>query len=457
MIQDERQKKIDRILKIQRIQELQGGLTDSSTTQGKPPSGFVEQMAEGVGQTFPALAEAGQMIQRNPVAGMARAGRESLEELGKPFGYVDEAIRSIPPQPRGGDPALLLDLLGLIPRGAGMATKAIAQSGLGYAGLAFPNLGTTPEKANQIRREVPALAETFGSFAVPAMGIGKLRETAISAKNVAKGTVRYNQAFPIASAELNRPYDMQKMRPYLAEEQRANPMKPGNMPKGGEKPSIARQLAEERYPKIKQKIWDEQSKFIERNDPIPLRNGVEPIAQNIESLQNTYTKNIDLAKDQSIIAEAKKFRALKEISVGEASEMMRHLNADLQKLYKQSSESQAAATNAAKPIAEMERAARAIRDEIAKTLQARGENVGRFKKLHDDYGAAIRQEVVAWKNIARAESPLPPLFTERSSTLYPSKAGVLRDIGEHTLGKFATPDKLAYRALNRFAKSKLKP
>lgn len=318
-------------------------------------------------------------------------------------------------------------------------------------------LGQTPQQYGETQEATQTLGDVGSYYGLPQI-VGKGVATATKPKYgtnqrlLKSANVALERAIPTTSKEMTRPGDRARMAPYLAREQRLSPVKKGNISKGGSDPSVIRQIAEEKLPKIKQRIWEDQQEFITRNAEVPLEGGVEQIATNIESLRNIYTKNIDLLADKSIIEQATKFREMKEINVSQATEMLRSINAELQKFYKQSNESQAAAQNAAKPIAEMEKAARSLRDGVAKTLAKQGEDAKFYKQLHEDYGAAIRLESAAERNITRAETPLPPMFTERVSQMYPSRPGIIREVGEHTLGRFFTPDKLANRALKRYAK-----
>lgn len=341
------------------------------------------------------------------------------------------------------------------------AGRSGVQEGLNLLGLTPDKeremLGQTPQQYGETQEASQTLGDVGSYYGLPQIvgrGVAKATEPRVGTNQrfLKSANVALDRALPTTSKELTRPGDRQRLAPYLAREQRLNPVKKGNVAKGGSDPSVIRQLAEEKIPKIKRRIWEDQQEFITRNADVPLEGGVEGIAANIESLRNIYTKNIDLLADKSIVEQAARFRDMKEITVSQATEMLRSINAELQKFYKQSNESQAAAQNAAKPIAEMEKAARALRDGVAKTLTKQGEDAGFYRKLHDDYGAAIRMEAAAERSITRAETPLPPMFTERVSQMYPSRPGIIREVGEHTLGKFFTPDKLATRALNRYAK-----
>ena len=373
----------------------------------------------------------------SPVAGGMNMAAGMLQSVvGPPLAGLNEAVRQVP---FVGEP---------ISRVASLPVELLSGAWRGVFGE--PNTPLEEGATNLFETAIPLMV------AGRSAKIPKEVVASRAVSNIKSANVSLMRAIPATSKELSRPTDLQRLAPYLAEEQRLRPVQAGDIVKGGKNPSIIRQLAEEKLPTIKQRIWDAQTEFISRNADTPLMRGVEPIARSIESLRNIYTKNIDRLADQSILTEAQKFRGLGRITLSEASEMLQSLNADLQKFYKMSSEGQAAARNAAKPIAELERAARAIREEMARTLESRGESSGFFRKLHDDYGSALRMEVAAMRNITKAESPLPPLFTERASQMYPSRSGVLREVAEHTIGRLNTPDKLAMRALERYAKSDLK-
>ena len=422
-------------------------------------------LAQLNGQTAPGANEDPRLLGR---FGVGQAVNEAALAAGRTFNRgVDFA--------RGGSP---------IAGGMNMAAGALQSvvnpplAGLGEAVRQVPFLGEPIYRAASIPGEIisGAWRGVFGEPQTPLEeGATNLFETAIplmaagrsaripkevaaahAVNRIKSANVSFMRALPATSKELSRPADLQKIAPYLAEEQRLRPVQAGDIAKGGKSPSVIRQLAEETLPRIKQRIWNMQSEFISRNSDIPLMRGVEPIARSIESLRNIYTKHINTLADQSILAEAQKFRELGRLTLSEATDMLQSLNADLQKFYKMSGEGRAAAQNAAKPVAELERAARSLREEIAKTLESRGENSGFFRKLHNEYGAALRTEAAAERSITKAEAPLPPMFTERASQMYPSRPGILREVAEHTIGRLNTPDKLALRALERYAKSDLK-
>ena len=393
----------------------------------------------------------------SPIAGQLNTGIGAVQMAGWPIGLASEGVKSMPPWMRA-IPGLTFapEAVGVAEKGLGIAGDLVGGMTEGIAQYLLRNL---PEEQ---RKELTDPARDIGSIGGQALvtgGIAKglgagLPKFGRTSTSIAKGNVALERAMPTISKELTRPLDRQRMAPYLSQEQRLSPVKKGNIEKGGTDPSILRQLAEEKFPKIKSRIWEDQQEIVNRNSDVPLSGGVEGVANSIESLRSVYTKNIDILADQSILSEAQKYREMGTITVGQATDMIRSINADLQKFYRASDESKAAAANAAKPIAEMERAARGLRDGVAKTLAQRGENVKFYKKLHDDYGSAIRMEVAAERNIVRAESPLPPLFTRG---VHPSKYGAMSEIGQHTYGQFFTPDKLANRAMKRYAKTGLSP
>ena len=366
----------------------------------------------------------------NMAAGIIQGG------IGPPLAGLNEAVRQVPVV---GEP--ISDVMAI-------PGKLISGAWRGVFGE--PQTPLEEGSTNLFESAVPLM------LAGRSMGVPKQIAATRAVGKIKSANVSLMRAIPTTSRELSRPADLQRLAPYLAEEQRLRPVQLGDIAKGGKNPSVIRQLAEEKLPSVKRRIWDMQSEFISRNADVPLVRGVEPIARSIESLRNIYTKHVNKLADQSILTEAQKFRDLGRMTLSEAADMLHSLNADLQKFYKMSDEGRAAAQNAAKPIAELERAARAIREEIAKTLESRGENSDFFRKLHDDYGSALRMGVAAERNITKAESPLPPMFTERASQMYPSRSGILREVAEHTVGRLNTPDKLAMRALERYANSELR-
>lgn len=309
-------------------------------------------------------------------------------------------------------------------------------------------------------RAIAGIADVAAGFGVLKGGqkvAQRFSPAARAERGIRSGRVKFGKAFPAATKELDRPHDIARIEKYLGEEQRLSPVTPGDMPRGGLKPSVARQLAEEKFPAIKQKIWDSQQEIINRNADAPLAGGGNVIGNAVEKLRNIYSRFVDEAADKSIIAEAEKYRNIPNITVKQATELLRSLNAELDNFYKKSTETQAATQNAVKPIAEMERAARAIRESIAQTLKDRGEDVGFYRSLHEDYGAAARLKTSAEAHIVRSETPPRPIFTEatRGFTLAPTSFGA--EIGQHTIGRFFTPDKLATRAMKKFGKFAEKP
>lgn len=307
------------------------------------------------------------------------------------------------------------------------------------AGIAGAELGDILTLGAALKGTKPALR---GVKNLP----GKMFPEQLRERGLRSADKNLDRAIPAGAKELTRPQDRARMRPYLGQQQRISPVKLGDRDY-----SVMRQVAEEKGPAIRERIYTEQDQMIQRNANYPLRGGVEEIANSIESLRNIYTENIDVLKDKSILDEAAKYREMGSLTLSEARELQRSLNAGLQEFYKKSNESQAAAENLGKPIAEMERAAESIREQIVRTLNYVGENGNWYRNKSLDYGAAARIEAATERNIVRAETPLPPMFTERASSLYPSKPGITREVAEHTVGKFFTPDKLMNRALNKYA------
>lgn len=408
---------------------------------------FRQDLSSIVNQPAQTFQTAKDQFSRNPIAGglnFLNAGRQAFFA---PAGIAFRGAQEIP---------FVGQALGF----AGNELGKFGQSVGNQVGDAVQNLApswlVSKENMPEVRQAVEPMASDVAQIGLMgAVGIGVPKVAEMMRKTPeARGNVAFNRAFPTTSRELSRPPDMQRMIPYLKDEQLAKPVKPGNIAQGGYDPSVARQLAEEKFPNIKQKIYSQQDAMIQKNANAPLSGGVDKIATEIESLRNIFTKNVDVLKDNSILTEADKYRKMGSLSLSQGRDMLHHLNANLQSLYKQSAESQIAAENIAKPIAEMEKAASSLRNQIVTTLNDVGADGKAYKDLSLDYGAAARIEAVVERNIARHEAPLPPFMTQTQSQFYPSRPGAIREIGEQTVGRFYTPEKLAHRAMKDFANTR---
>lgn len=398
-----------------------------------------ETASRGVGQ-----------LTSNPIAGLMNLQSLPLKAVGTAVSGAIEPLRQVP-------------VLGDVVKGVESGLQSVGDfAGDLYskgAGVVLPRLGYGAKSVQEIQEPVKFFGSAAGQAALTGglqKGVSSLARKVIRPPQM-KANANFTRAFPAGVKEITRPEDLKRMAPYLQAEQKVSPVVRGNVPKGGMMPSVARQLAEKKFPNIKQKIYSAQDAVIQRHAKEPLLGGVDEIAKNIESLNNIFTENIDIVKGISILDEAKKYRAMKSLNLVQARDMLKSINANLQEFYKKSHEGQAAAENMAKPIAEMEKAAESIREQIVQTLDKVGEDGGAYRQRAMDYGAASRLEAATERNISRHEAPIPPIFTQTSSQFYPSRAGALREVGEQTVGRLNTPERLAGRSMKQFGKGKKKP
>lgn len=165
-----------------------------------------------------------QMLNRgSTVGGLANAANAELQFVTSPISITDRKIRemgrtienSVPPffAQRGTTDALM-DVVGAIPRAGGYIGQKLTEAGIGLAGgVLGHNLGTTPQGAMDIYREVPKLANTVGSIALAepiVKGVGKTAPfvkqgldatgQAIDARNIKMANKEFRKLAPPSKA-----------------------------------------------------------------------------------------------------------------------------------------------------------------------------------------------------------------------------------------------------------------
>ena len=401
-------------------------IPDFTQNFGARPPSFLGAMSKIAGLPQPENIQRSQYgfqqaRENNPLAGGQNLGLAAINQGMSPLQGIDELMHLDKTGVMGG----VADVVGAPIRAIGQAFTSgsnalfdAARQG-GYipnVGVIPPNFGMNERQNQELRQVTGEAAATVGSVAVPeAIGRGVARTIRNApARGISKGMELFDEALPPSSKEFTRPKDLRNMIPYMKEELKRQNVSPGNREN-----SVVRQTDERVFKNIEDRVYKTRQQFIERNAGEVIPNFGNQVSDAVTKLRNVFTENIDLLKDQSIIAEAEKWQRQGSITLKEATEFQRHLNDNLRELYKKTMSEQISIEGAAKPIAELEKAAGAIREIIVDKLNDVDGSGNYYRKLSEDYGSASKLRFAAERNKVVSEKPVPPIlerFSERIGT-----------------------------------------
>lgn len=283
------------------------------------------------------------------------------------------------------------------------------------AGKAFAESRQIPEVVETVK-DINKTGAYLAATAGIARGVGGVQRYVRNApaRGISKGMELFDEALPASAKEFTRPKDLRNMIPYMKEE-----IKSQGVIRGNRENSVVRQTDERVFKNIEDRIFKTREQFIERNANEVIPDFGNKVSDAVTTLRNVFTENIDLLKDTSILTEATKWQQQGSISLKQASQFLRHLNDNLRDLYKKSVAEQVSIEGAAKPIAEMEKAASSIRDIIVEKLNEVEQSGNYYRKLSEDYGSASKLRFAAERNKVSSEKPVPPIlerFSERIGT-----------------------------------------
>jgi hypothetical protein len=459
---------------------------DPSTAQVAEETQFVDPIqtspyAEIGNQIGGEINQASRKIGRGSyVAGGAQAGNAALQTALSPFSYADTGIRQATgamaqsgnPMAQGADAIvnLALDALGLIPKAGSAIGSGLTKAGLGYAGLVAPNLGTTPQNAQEIRTELPKLAGTVGSIIAPtklsqasrAVGVGAEKfGVAREASQIKKAGTEIKKVAPPQPKELNYDQALNRATPYIAEQARLTPL---------EKKSDISQVRQttELLATAKDRLWNEKITPQLEAHPNEVINGTE-IAAEIRKSIPEYTKRTDPKLAQSIEDYAQTFDG--NISLAEANSFIKELNAKTSAYQKSPPTTKALMETMNPKLSSEITAVNALRDVVYKKLGELGER--NVIELRKDYGALAQIHKAMERNIVKAEKDATsqsfygkPFGTAVAAgatmeglihaPITTSLAGTIGFI-RRTILQRNKPNPTVNRAIGRLEKSKLEP
>lgn len=257
---------------------------------GKPQQNIISGIAQGIGNEF--QQSANKMQRGSVVAGAAQAGNAGLQTALSPISYADQKIRSFFPPPSIADPNrgfmqvagnvvnAGLDAAGLVARGLGAAGEGLTKAGLGYGGAILGhNLGTSPQNASDIYRELPKLGNTVGMVALPEP----------IAKGVSKGVTEFSPLVKQGIENRNTNMAGQEFR------QLAPPSKSAS--KALQAKNYDAKIAEA-VPEIRKDIQAVNGKVIDKNsDVAPVEQMTDFVRNTKNRIWNEVTQKVDPLKN----------------------------------------------------------------------------------------------------------------------------------------------------------------
>lgn len=362
---------------------------------------------------FPEMIQAGKTLRggenmiadpnSSTLAGGARVARSVVESASAPLGMIDRAIRGRLESPTtspiertlvGGG----LDAMNAIGQGANYVGKKINQATLGLAGgVLGHNLGTTPQKASQIYREVPELMGTLSSVVLPAYA-GKVAGKSVPAvKNmvnenrISKGMQELKEVAPPTNKELGYDQHLKVASRYIAEQERLTPINPKA------ELSPIRQ-AVDNVKMAKQRLWDEKiSPVIEKNYAVTI-DGAN-IGKAIKDNVSSYTLRHEPRLAKMVEDYADSFNG--KLSIKDLNDAVAELNAKTNAYQKALPEVKAMMENADPIISAKIRAVEAMRDELYGKLDELGNP--EVRQLKKDYGSLKQIQTAIERKVVPAE------------------------------------------------------
>lgn len=445
-------------LKLRQTQQSQ----EQSTPQERP-------FWDNANQILPA----GRMMQRGSiVGGAAKAGNAALGMALSPIAIGEQKLRQGINSAFATNPAergvanLALDALGLIPRVGGAIGEGLTKAGLGYAGaLLGPNLGTSPQNATDIYREVPKLGETVGSVALaePLMkgagkvvtpiadAVGKAVETKVQANRLQKVKEEAKFVAPPKAKELTYDQNQNVWLQYMKEQDKRTPIDRSS-------PQTAVRQVTDMTQEAMNNLWNEKIAPINNqfgNGKIV--NGGAVSQKLINNIKNpVYANMFKPEQVQLMIDNANKLN--KQLSAKETVDIIKGMNADLSGYYKKTPSEQAVIDNKFGGVSGLKEIRDALAQEYFDKMEAFGVKGMRQARL--DFGSLSSMHDALGRNIVRAEKVEPPAQFHGLRTSLPYGAGVVGGIlAESMTGNLpvATATGLGSYALTNYMKNRATP
>lgn len=290
----------------------------------------------------------------------------------------------------------------------GKAGEIATKAGLGYLGLVKGhNLGTTPEKANQIRDEAVKLGSNLGAWAGPAAAgmaageVGGAYTKAVDTPRMAAGNKAFKEAFRPLKGEINVDESINRGRAYVTQEFRDNPPTPG-----GE----TRQFYEHSID-AGQQIYDNYSGDIQKV-------GETGAVSNIKPIKDALLSNIDDVVEMVNPERAQKLREYvntalpDELPVAKQDAFIKKLNVETRPYRNAPDEIKYQMYEKNPRLALQVDLADGLRQSMFQRLEDYGaKGVAEARK---DYGAVAQLRNMAARNIVSSEAQQPTMIGGRS-------------------------------------------
>lgn len=357
------------------------------------------------------------------VGGIAQTANTGFETAFSPITLADQKIRSAFPAPNTDAPRDVfsmqtagnvvntgLDVLGLVPQALSGIGSGLTKAGIGlYGGVFGHNLGTTPQNATDIYRELPKLGGNVATVGLPS-AIGKYApkvapvvKEAVNNSRIEKGMREIKEVAPPTTKELNYDQHLKTASKYIAEQERLTPINPKA------ELSPIRQ-AVDNVKMAKERLWNEKiTPVIQQHGNVLIDGG--QIADAIRQSASAYTKQHDPAALNTIEAYARTFEQYDkagkkkignlQIPISDLNTYITELNARTSAFQKATPDIQAMTENARPRIKGEITAVEKMRELLYDKLDELGNP--EVKQLKKDYGSLMQIQKAVERKIVPAE------------------------------------------------------
>lgn len=210
-----------------------------------------------------------------------------------------------------------------------------------------------------------------------------------AAGQIEKATSEIKKVAPPTTKELNYEPLLQRAEPYIAEQQRLTPINP-------KLPESPIRQATNMVAEAKNSLWSKVEKPIQENKDLPIDNNYVA-GQILQSIPD-FIKRTEPKKAQAIADYAESFRG-EPISLGQANEYLKTLNAQAKAYEKATPVEKALMENGDPTVLAKVTAADALREEMLNTLP----NGADVMELRKDYGSLAQVHKALERNIVKTE------------------------------------------------------
>lgn len=387
-----------------------------SVTQTNPVQQSVQSMKSGI------RSSAEKLNRGSIVGGTAQTLNTGFETAFSPFTMADQKIRSMFPAPNTDAPRDVfsmqtagnvvnagLDVASLIPQLLSGVGSGLTKAGIGlYGGVAGHNLGTSPENAGDIYREVPKLGGNIATVGLPS-AIGKyapkvtpMVKEAVNNSRIEKGMKEIKDVAPPTSKELNYDQHLKTASKYIAEQERLTPINPKA------ELSPIRQ-AVDNVKQAKERLWNDKIAPVISQHGNVLIDGGE-IANSIRGSISSYTKKHDPSAVSALEDYARTFEKYDangnkvgniEIPISDLNTYVTELNARTSAFQKALPDVQALTENARPKIKGEVIAVEKMRELLYDKLDQLGNP--EVKQLKKDYGSLMQIQKAIERKVVPTE------------------------------------------------------